>query len=284
MKDINNRDWRVLPGSDDGMKLILPGILALWGSAIVLGIELHLLLTPGSFPVGFDPSFNITLAAFSFLLGVMGLLLIWRGILVREGKLEGKAQRNLNVLTIITTVVLVLAFFSGAITFSANRAFTAQYIPRQYEEPTPDSSFAGFPIPALPQATPTYDPGSKYLAGSITSSLDDLRVGDIWISASSAGDKINYVQVFLNRIVCSGPPDGPNLTFAVDASEQFIDGPVPIQDGDFFISQEMASVHGILGSASDAHGTLYLKYIDPATRRSCDLGNFDWTATLSTRN
>jgi hypothetical protein len=264
-----------------GRIFIILGLFLFWAASIGLALDLQTLLTPGNFPIGSDPSFDISLAAFCFLVCLLGAVFTWRGTLMEEGNLRGKIAKNINTATIFLGVFLVFVFIAGGLLYSANSAFAAQFKPFLLSEPRPDYNVPDFPTPILPQPTPTYDPAAKYLAGPITSAMDGLKVGSIWIGMSPGGETVHYIQIYLDPIVCSVQTGGSVASFAVNQSQQLLDGPIQVQNGNFYASQDMAVLHGIIVSSTEAHGTLYLHYIDPASRRSCDLGNFDWDATIS---
>lgn len=286
MSDLQNKNGKEKPGIFFRSKIILFGMFLIWSASIILALEIKTLLTPGNFPVGTDPSFDITLAAFCIVVVFLGGLLLWGGILEREHRLEIKFARYLNNAIIVTVVLLCVVFVTGGLIFSANMAFAAEYTPQLRDEPRPDYSMPAFPTPLAVQPTPTYDPGAKYLAGPIKSAMDGLRVGDIWISRSPAGDTIYSIQVYTHRIECSVQDGTSGATFAVDKSEQLIAGPIQIlDDKSFYAGQDMASIHGIAGAPDQAYGTVHLRFTDPANiNHTCDLGSFDWTAALTTRN
>ncbi len=268
-----------------GRKLTLFGLLAIWIGSIGLTLEIKNLLTPGSIPADIDPSFNISLVAFCILLCLLGALIAWRGVLESDRRLEETKRRVLNIATMAVTVLLSLAFILTALTFSANNAFARQYQPVVLDRPRPDYSLPDFPTPAVPQPTPTFDPQAKYFAGPITSAMDGLRVGNVWVSMAPTGQSIYSIQVYMERIECSFQGAGSVTTHAVDASQQVIGGPIQIQeDGTFFGGQATAVVHGAVASSNEVHGTLYLRYVDPASQQACDLGNFDWDATVTHQN
>ena len=286
MSDLQNKNEKKKPGIFFRSKIIIAGMLLIWSASIILALEIKTLLTPGNFPVGTDPSFDITVAAFCIVLCLLGILLLWRGILEREHRLEIKFELYLNSATIFTVVLLCVVFVIGGLIFSANNAFSANYKLLLRDEPRPDYSLPAFPTPLVAQPTPTYDPGAKYLAGPIKSAMDGLRVGDFWISMSPAGDTIYSIQVYIHRIVCNVQDGASVTTFAVDKSEQLIAGPIQIlEDKSFYAGQDMASIHGIAGALDQAYGTIHLRFTDPANPNyTCDLGSFDWTAALTTHN
>lgn len=262
------------------LKLTIIGFFIIWGASIALALQLRTLFTPGRFPIGVDPSFDILVAVFCFIILVLGALILWRGIREIQGMPEGKYGKYITMATMINLGLLFFVFAIGGLVFSANRAFAAQNTPLVRDETVPDYSYQEFPTPAV-QPTPSFDPQAVFLAGNIISNIDGFRVGTIWVSASKAGDKINYIQVFTNRITCT-VQDGSTMTnFAINQSQQLIGGPIQVQDGDFYAAQNMAVIHGVMVTTAQAYGTVYLHYIDPATNRSCDLGSFSWTATPS---
>jgi len=270
-----------------GNKLILAGLLIIWSASILLALELKTLLTPGNFPIGTDPSFDITLAAFCFVLCILGALLLWRGLLnKRKYRLEEKFEVYLNLANLFIVLLLVILLVTGGLLFSANNAFAAQYKPGIRDEPSPGYSVPAFPNPVAAQPTPTYDPESKFLAGPITSELDGLRVGDMWISMAPDAQTIHYIQVYIHRIECDEQQTTTVNQLAVDKSEQLISGPIPIlADQSFYAGQDMVSVHGIAAGIDQANGTIHLEYIDPANKnRACDLGSYYWSATLTAKS
>ena len=264
------------------LKLTIIGFFVIWGASIALALQLRTLFTPGRFPLGVDPSFDILVAVFCFGILLLGALTLWRGIREIQGLPEGKFGKYINVATMINLGLLFFVVAIGALIFSANRAFAAQYTPLVRDEPAPDRSLQDFPTPVV-QPTPTFNPEAVYLAGNVTSNIDGFRVGTIWISASKTNPTINYIQVFTNRNTCSVQDGTSVTTFAINDSQQFIGGPIQVQDGDFYASQNMAVIHGVMVTTAQAYGTVYLHYVDPATNRSCDLGSFSWTATPSTQ-
>ena len=284
MDEITYRNGKEKRLTFPGRKLLLSGFLVLWGASIALALVLRTLLTPQNFPVGSDPSFEIALAAAFAILCLVGLLLAWRGILLEEDRLQGNLARYTRIATLITLGLFGLTVIVGGLIFSANNAFATQFAPRAFDQPRPDYSFTAFPTPALAQPIPTYNPGSKHLSGALNSSMDGLRVGDVFISMPPDGETIQSIQISVNRILCYVQENGAATTYAVDQSKQLISGPLQVQpDGSFCAGQEMVSLHGIFSSPDEAHGTLYLRYIDPASQRTCDLGNFEWTATSTDR-
>ena len=278
-----DRDKQVKRVISPALKLTIIGFFVIWGSSIALALQLKTLLTPGRFPIGVDPSFDILVAVFCFIILVLGILILWRGIREVEGMPEGKFISYINVATMINLGLLIIVFATGVLIFSANRAFAAQNVPVVRDEPVPDYSFQDFPTPAVPQPTPTFKPGDVFLAGNIISPIDGLRVGTIWISASKTNTTINYIQVFTNRITCSVQNGASVSIFAINTSQQMLGGPIQVQDGDFYATQDMAVIHGIMVTTAQAYGTVYLHFTDPATKRSCDLGSFSWTATPSSQ-
>jgi hypothetical protein len=284
LQNMNRKEKK--PGIFFRSKIIIAGMLLIWSASIILALEIKTLLTPGNFPIGSDPSFDITLAAFCIVLCLLGALLLWRGILEREHRLEIKFERYLNVATIFTVVLLCFVFAIVGLIFSANIAFSTAYKPLLRDRPRPDYSMPAFPTPLAAQPTPTYDPSAKYMAGPIKSAMDGLRVGDIWISMSPEGETIHSIQVYIHRIECSVQEGTSVTTFAVDKSEQLIAGPIQIlDDKSFYAGQEMAAIHGIAGELDQAFGTIHLRFTDPANKNhTCDLGSFDWTAALTTNN
>ncbi len=266
-----------------GVRLAIIGFLIIWGSSIAFALQLKTLLTPGRYNLGADPSFDIIVAVFCFIIFLVGGLLLWRAIREIQGLPEGRFSLYINVATAINIGLLIFVFAIGALIFSANRAFAAVDVPIVRDQPAPDYSVPDFPTPAVPQPTPTFSPDAVYLSGSVISPINGFRVGTIWISASKAGDTVNYVQVYTNRLTCSVQQGGSFTTYAVDKSQQLISGPTQVQDGEFYSAQGMAVIHGIMVTTAQAYGTVYLHYIDPATNRSCDLGSFTWTAAPSSQ-
>ncbi|HVN55044.1 MAG TPA: hypothetical protein VMT46_11995 [Anaerolineaceae bacterium] len=261
-----------------GRSLIIAGLVLAWAASIGLALELKNLLTPGTYPVGSDPSGDIAIAAFCFFLILLGGLLAWRGNLVRTGRFSGQVSRTVNLATLATVLALAITGVAGILIKSANAAVARQYQEYIPSRPRPDYSYPEFPTPALPQTTPTHDPSARYLAGPLLYALDGLKAGNIWISLSPDGKTVNSSQAYLERIECSVQEGDQTTTYAVEQSEQLISGPLPVQDDRFYGAEDSAVIHGVVVSANEVHGTLYLRYIDPATGRACDLGNFTWTA------
>jgi hypothetical protein len=259
-------------------KWVIVGVILLWGGSIAFALKIKTLLTPSNYPLGSDPSFDIVIAAFFFLLCPLGALLTWRGILDRERRWEGKVRRNINFATFATIGLLILVLINGGLLLSANLTFLRQYQPSSIDEPRPDYSFPAFPTPFESQPTPTDVPGAKFLVGSILSSMDSLRVGQLSISLSPTDGTIASIQFYIYRIRCSLQSGGTVTNYAVDASKLLMRGPIQVQDGDFYASQGPATLHGILADSDQAHGTLSLRYADPATGQACDLGSFYWSA------
>jgi hypothetical protein len=260
-------------------KLVLGGMLLLWAASIALAFQLQALLTPGNYPIGSDPSFYICVAVFFFVLCVLGALLIWRGLLDGQNRLESRTRNIVNFATYISVGLLVIVFVSGSILFSANRAFLRDYQPLVADEPRPDYSFPVFPTPFDPQPTPTDVPGAPLLSGNLLSTLDGLRIGDISISLSPAGDIIEYIQLHIYRITCRVQTAGSFTEYAVDENKQLIRGPIRLQNRNFYVAQGSASIQGIFGSPQSAHGSLYLHFTDPSSNQSCDFGSFTWSAS-----
>jgi hypothetical protein len=258
--------------------LVFWGALVLWVASIAFALQLKTLLTPGNYPIGSDPSFDISVAIFLFVLCLVGAVLIWRGLLDSQNKLEGRVKGFVNFATFVSVGLLVITFVTGGLLSSANNAFVLGYRPLIIDEPRPDYSFTPFPTPFDMTPTPTDAPGAALLSGNILSTLDGLRIGQISISLSSTGDTIEYIQLHIFRITCQVQQGGVVTAYAVDDSKPLIRGPISLQDGNFFAAQGAASIQGIFASPQSAHGSLYLRYTDPATNLSCDLGSFTWSA------
>ena len=264
-----------------GRSLIVGGLALAWAASIGLALEIKNLTTPANYPVGSDPSGDIAIAAFCFFLILLGWLLAYRGNLARSGQFSAKASRTVNLAILVAILALAISGVAGVLINSANIAATRQYQAYVPSRPRPDFSFPPFPTPALPQATPTHNPSAKYQAGPLLYALDGLKAGDIWVSLSPDGRTVNSVQAYLERIECSVQDGAQVTTYAVDTSEQLISGPIPVQNEAFFGAEGGAVVHGVVASADETHGTLYLDYTDPASGRTCDLGNFIWTSTTT---
>jgi len=260
-------------------KLVFWGILMFWAASIAFALQMKTLLTPGNYPIGSDPSFDISVAALFCVLCLLGAVLIWRGLLDGQNKLEGRVRNLVNFATFVNVGLLAIVFVTGGLLFSANSAFVLGYKPFVIDEPRPDYSFPAFPTPFDPQPTPTDAPGAGLLSGNILSTLDGLRIGEISISLSPTGDTIETIQLHIYRITCRVQQAGSFTAYAVDDSKPLIRGPIRIQDGNFFAAQGIASIQGIFASPQSAHGSLYLRYTDPATHQSCDLGSFTWSAS-----
>jgi hypothetical protein len=260
-------------------KLVLWGIVVLWAGSITLALQLKALFTPSNYPIGSDPSFDICVAIFLFILCLLGAVLIYRGVLDDQNKLLGNRRTLVNLATYVSAGLLVVVFTSGALLFSANSAFLRGYRPLVIDEPRPDYSFPAFPTPFDPQPTPTDVPGATLLSGNLISTIDGLRVGEISFSISPAGDAIEYIQLHIYRGLCQVPQDGTFTAYAVDDSKPLIRGPITLQDGNFSVDQGVASIQGVFGSSQSAHGSLYLHYSNPAGGQSCDFGSFTWSVT-----
>ncbi len=264
-----------------GMRLIVLGFLILWGASIAFALQLKTLLSPKGIGVVYDPSFDILVAVLCFILVLLGVILVWRGIREVEALPEGQFSGYLNIATAINIGLLIFIMAIAGLIFSANRAFAVQDSPLLRDEPAPDNSVPAFPTPAQPQPTPTHNPVSVYLAGPIISNFSGLRVGNIWISASKADNSINYVQVYTNRIECRVQQGNTVSTFAIDDSQQLISGPIQNQDGNFYAAQPQAVIQGVMITTASAYGTVTLHYTDPSTNQNCDLGSFNWSATAT---
>ncbi len=212
------------------------------------------------------------------MLCLFGVVLIWRGLLDGQNKLKGRARNLINFATFLSVGLLLIAFVTGGLLFSASSTFTRSYRPLVIDEPRPDYSFTPFPTPFDLTATPTDVPGALLLSGNILSTLDGYRTGEISISVSSTGDTIEYIQIYIFRATCQVQQGGAYHTDAVDESKPLIRGPLPLQDGSFFAAQGAASIQGVFASPQSVHGSLFLRYTDPATHQSCDLGSFTWSA------
>ncbi len=261
-----------------GIRLTILGFLIIWGASIAFALQLKTLLTPKTAGVIYDPSFDIMVAVLCFIVVLLGVILVWRGIREVEDRPEGRFSSYLNIATAINIGLLILALATAGLIFSANRAFANIDQPLLRDQPAPDYSVPAFPTPALPQPTPTHNPASVYLAGPILSNISGLRVGNIWISASKKDNSINYIQVYTNRIECRVQQGNTVSTFAVASSQQLIPGPIQNQNGNFYAAQPMAVIQGVMITTNSAYGTVYLHYTDPGTNLSCDLGSFNWTA------
>jgi hypothetical protein len=254
-------------------------MLVFWAASIAFALQLKTLLTPGNYPVGSDPSFDISVAIFFFVLCLLGAVLAWRGLLDGQNKLEGRVRNLVNFTTFVNVGLLLIAFVTGGLLYSANSAFVSGYRPLVIDEPRPDYSYPAFPTPFDLTPTPTDAPGAALLSGNILSTLDGLRIGEISISLSTTGDTIEYIQLYIYRITCQVQQAGSFTAYAVDDSKALIRGPIHLQDGDFFAAQGVASIQGVFASPQSAHGSLYLRYTDPTTNQSCDLGSFTWSAS-----
>jgi hypothetical protein len=260
-------------------KLVYWGVLVLWTASIAFALQLKTLLTPANYPVGSDPSFDICLAAFLFILCLFGMVLIWRGILDGQNQWVSRIRNLVNFATYMCVGLLVVVFASGALLFSANSAFIHGYRPLVIDEPRPDYSFPTFPTPYDPRPTPTDAPGAILLSGNILSTLDGLRVGNISLSLSPDGDTIEYILIYMYRGVCQVQQSGSFTAYAVDDSKLLVHGPIQIVDRDFYVAQSGAAIQGISGSSKSAHGSLYLTYTDSASSQSCSFGSFTWSVS-----
>ncbi len=265
-----------------GLRLTIIGFLIIWGASIAFALQLKTLLTPGRYTAASDPSLDILIAVIFFFLFLIGILFLWGGFREIQGLTAGKFNQYISIAAAINVGLLFLVLVTAGLVFSANRAFASQAAPPLVrDEPTPVDSVQGFPTPDLPQPTPTFDPGSVYLAGNIIDYFTQQRMGTIWISASKANDTIYYIEVFTNRNECHVQQDNSVTIFAVDKSMVLINGPIQNQHGNFFAAQDMAVIQGFMDTTASAYGTLYLHFIDPTTNRSCDLGSFTWSANAT---
>ncbi len=265
-----------------GLRLTIIGFLIIWGASIAFTLQLKTLLTPGRYSVGSDPSFDILVAVLCFVVVLLGILLLWRGIREVEGLPGGKLSKYITIAAAINVGLIILVLVIAGLVFSGNRAFATQYQVVLRDEPAPDTSMPAFPTPLIPQPTPTYNPASVFLSGPLTSHFDGLRVGNIWISASKSDNVINYIQVYTNRLDCRVQQGNAVSTFAVNQGQQLVSGPIQRDpNGNFYAAQDMVVIQGVMGSTSSAYGTVYVHYIDPTTNRSCDLGAFAWTASAT---
>ena len=266
-----------------GSRFFIAGLAIAWVASIGLAVQLKTLLTPGNYPIGRDPSLDITAAVFFGLLAILGGVLAWGGWMEKNRSIGPNLGRILNGVTIVTGIFLGLVAVITVLLFSANLAFMRQYIPSFIDEPKPDYSYPNFPAPVDLQPTPVYDPNSINLSGPILSSLDGLRVGQVLISLAADMTQIETILIQVNRISCNVQQDGKVTTYAVDQNKILVRGPVLLQDDSFYTSQMGTAVHGIITQNGQAHGTIYLQYINSAGRRTCDLGNFEWSAALINR-
>ena len=270
----SSRNWQVVVG-----------LLLAWVASICLALELKTLLTPGNFPPGTDSSFNISLAAVCLAATAFGVVLWLRGS--QEAALRDHARSKTihNFALGAVGVILVMSAVTSFLLYSANLAFLRDYKPLTAEQlladaPRPDYSYSTFPTPIAAQPTPTYNPVSSFMAGSVKT-VDGLRAGTIWISLTPDKTTVNFVQVFMQRILCHAS-NTPGGLLAVDQSEELINGPTPLEaNNTFFMAQDMAVVQGVVSPLGQASGTVYLRYADPATNSACDLGSYDWSAALT---
>ena len=254
------------------------GLFLIWIGSIGVAVKLVNLLNE---PAGYDPSFDMTLAAFFLLVGLGGIFILIRNYLWRAGKLEGSIKRIVNSSLIAISILLVLAVVTGVFLVSANSAFLRGYQPVVLDEPRPDYSMPVFPTPANPQPTSTYNPSDLHLAGNILSSMDGYRIGEIALDLSPDAPVVESIELYIFRVTCTTQQGSQVETFAVNEAKPFIWGPIQIQAQSFYVDQGVAIIHGYVNSSSSgAYGTLYLRYTDPTTSQSCDLGTSSWTATL----
>ena len=265
--------------------LVVIGILLAWIASICLALELKTLLTPGNFPPGTDSSYNISLAALCLAAAALGVVLWLRSSRAATFSLNAISRTIYNVALAVVSLILILCAVTSFLLYSANVAFNRDYKPLTAEQlladaPRPDYSYSTFPTPIAAQPTPTYDPSSSFMAGSVKT-VDGLRAGTIWISLSPDRSTVRFVQVYMQRILCHSS-QVPGDLLAVEQSEQLINGPIPLQaNRTFYMAQDMAVVQGVLSTLGEGSGTVYLRYLDPATNSTCDLGSFDWSAALT---
>jgi hypothetical protein len=265
-----------------GLRLTIIGFLIIWGASIAFALQLKTISTAGKNQVDYDPSFDYTVAALCFILVLLGIVFLWRGLREMEGLPGGRFSKSLTIAAAINMGLILFVLVVAGLIYSANRAFITQNQPLVRDEPAPDYSMPAFPTPALLQPTPTFDPSAAYLSGPILSYFSGLRVGSMWISASKSDNTINFMQVDFNRIECHIEEGNTVSTYAIDKSQLVIRGPIQKeQDNSFYAAQNAGVVQGIMGSTASAYGTVSVHYVDPATNRSCDLGTFTWTAAAT---
>ncbi len=281
MTTLNNDQNPPSPPAHPGRRFIVLGLVVLWIASLAFVLEILNLTVVKKFQVSSDPSLEMIIAAFCLLLTLLGALLIWRGDRENDGRPKDRTQRYLNLATVATILALAITTCSGGLVFSANRAFLAQQTTYIRPAPQPDYSLTVFPTPNSPQPTPTFDPAGKYLAGTLIGSIDHLSVGSIWISESPDDQAINYVQLTIQPVECTVQQNGLPYTFAVKDSQPWIDGPLRVQNGIFYANLDTTIIHGEIVSPEEIMGTLYLRYTDPKTGQSCDLGTFEYDAFVT---
>src|SRR5512143_1397648 len=117
-----------------GLRLTIIGFLIIWGASIAFALQLKTLLTPGRYPVGSDPSFDILMAAICFILVLLGVVLLWRGIREVEGLPGGRLSQYLTIAALINIGLLIFVLVVAGLIFSANRAFAIQDQPLTRDE------------------------------------------------------------------------------------------------------------------------------------------------------
>ncbi len=270
-----------LPPTRPGRRFIVLGLVMLWIASLAFILEILNLTLVKKFQISSDPSLEMLIAAFCLLLSLLGALLIWRGERERDNRPKDRTQRYVNIATLVTVLALAIVFCSGGLVFSANRAFLAQQSTYIRPAPRPDFSLTLFPTPMSSQPTPTFDPAGKYLAGALVGSIDHLRVGDIWISETPDDQAINYIQFTIQAVECTVQQNGLPFTFAVDQSAPIVYGPLRVRNGNFYANLDTTVVRGVIISPEEIMGTLYMRYTDPKTGQSCDLGTFEYDAFVA---
>jgi hypothetical protein len=260
-----------------GNRKILLGLLVAWAASIAFAIQLRTLLTPGNYPIGSDPSFDMIIAALFFILFLLGILLAYRTWLDNRNGLVGEIKRYLRVSVVVLIILFLIGIVTDLLLYSAGYAFQRDYNSFVMDAARPDYSFPEFPTPQVSQPTPVSSSGTVLLSGNITSGMDGLRVGSISIRVNSSVNTLEAIQVLIHRINCTVQQGTTPTIYAVDETKFWMPAPIQVTDGSFFASMDQAVLFGIFASPENAHGTLYIVYTDPQTQQTCSLGNFDWT-------
>lgn len=272
---MNNITTQLRSGKQ-AIRIIFIGLCVSWIASITLALQIKKLLTSSNYPQGTDPSFDEVLAFLFLLLFIFGLWLALRTWLDSRNRLSDSLHNTFRTIGLCIVVLFVLSIIIEVFLVSAGLAFAKNAQPLVVNEPSPSDSLVAFPTPINLEPTPAYDPAALFMSGNITSALDGLRVGDMSVNVAASGQSIESIQVHLFRIACTIQSAQGTQTEAVDEHKLYIEGPIPVNEGSFFASQNQVVIHGVFSSSTSLHGTLYLSYTDPQNQQTCDLGNFDW--------
>lgn len=276
--DDNNNKVSPAGGPPQKSRLTLVGFIVLWIASLAFLMEFYNLAVVKNFQVDFDPSFEILVAAFCLLMAVLGGLLLWRGRRVEMLRRPGNIDRNLNRGILASSLLIVMVVIAGVLVYGSNQKFLREQSDYVRPAPRPDYTLGEFPTPALPQPTPTFNIGGRYLAGSLIGSIDHLRVGDLRISMADDNQSILYIQVRVQRTECLIMRDSAPNPFAVEDSIPAFYGPLPVKDGRFLATQDFGFISGKVVTDQKITGTMYLVYRDPQSGQTCDLGTFEFDA------